>query len=441
MLDFWSLDKLHNWEQNPRSVTKEGLERLKKQLQKHGQYKPLIITKDGTVLGGNMRLRAMREMEIKEAWVSVVEAETEEQKIEIALSDNDRVGRYSGDDLADMVGNLPNVDWKDYAVDLNEPTNMGELIERYSEVIEDEAPDVEDNPISQIGEVYQLGQHRLMCGDSTSPNDVDRLMANHKADMVFTDPPYNIVYEGGMGSDKQHKREMILNDKMTDSEFYAFLYSAISNMMRVTDGIFYICMSSQELPNLKRAFEEAGGHWQSFIIWVKNHFTLSRSDYQNQYELILYGWNKNIKNHFFIDDRTNGNVWMDFGNKAKLVDGDTEITIGGIKIVLEGKVKGKILKGKRKTDIWLYDKPMRSDEHPTMKPVKLCAEAIKNSSLPGQIVLDLFSGSGSTLMACEQTDRVCYGMELDPKYCDVIRKRYYKFIGKEDQWQNQVDPQ
>jgi DNA modification methylase len=206
-------------------------------------------------------------------------------------------------------------------------------------------------------------------------------------------------------------------------------------MMAVCNGSYYVCMSSKELPQLKTAFEVAGGHWQSFIIWIKNHFTLSRNDYQNQYEPILYGWNKNITNHYFIDDRTQGNVWLELGNKATYDGKYTEMTIGGLKVRLEGKVNGQILKGKRKIDIWRYDKPTKNPDHPTMKPVSMVIEALINSSHKGQSVLDPFGGSGTTLIAAEQTNRVCYMSELDPKYCDVIRKRYAKFIGQEDEWQ------
>lgn len=426
------LSTLKNWERNPRSIKEKDFKRLVKQIEHLGEYKPLIITEDGTVLGGNMRLRAYTQLGWEKVWVSVVEADTEEDKLRYALSDNDRAGFYNEDDLANFTGEFPEFEWGDFAVDLNEPTTLDDLIERFSDVIEDEPPELPETPISKPGEIYQVGPHRVMCGDATKPEDIAQLMQGKMASMVFTDPPYNIDYQGGMNAEGQNKREGIKNDKMTDSQFLAFLQDSISNSMAYNEGAFYICMSSKELPNLKRAFEEAGGHWQSFIIWVKNNFTLSRSDYQNQYEPILYGWNKNKKNHFFIDDRTQGNVWMDLSKRAKFVDGKTEITIGGTKLIIDGKVTGRILKGKRKTDIWEYNKPTISEEHPTMKPIRLCAEAIKNSSTPGQIVLDTFGGSGSTLIAAEQTQRVCYMMELDPKYVDVIRQRYAKFIDEDD---------
>jgi len=274
-----------------------------------------------------------------------------------------------------------------------------------------------------------------MCGDSTKIEDVEKLMNGQKADMVFTDPPYNVDYQGSMNTHSKNEKSPILNDSMSSENFYAFLYDAIKNMMAYCKGSFYICMSSKELPNLKTAFENAGGHWQSFIIWVKNNFTLSRADYQQQYEPILYGWNAENKNHYFAGFRDVGNVWYETKNRIKYEDGKTTIRVGDIKIELEGKVQGKFLKRKSKTDIWEFDKPSKSEEHPTMKPVKLCGAAIKDASIDGGKVMDLFGGSGSTLIACEQLNRTCYMMEIDPKYCDVIRKRYAKFVGKEDEWE------
>ncbi len=427
------ISTLSEWEHNPRTITKDGFERLKTQIKKLGQYKPILIDEKGTVLGGNMRLKAYRELGMEEIWVSVVKADTEQEKIEFALSDNDRAGKYEADMLADLTGSFPDIDWKQYSVDLDDPINLAEFMERFDTSKEDTAPDVEEKAISKPGELYALGNHRLLCGDATSMPDMERLMGDRKARLVFTDPPYNVNYEGGGGQ----KRKGIMNDEMPTEQFYDFLLKSMNNMLNHTDGVYYVCMSPKELGQLKRAFEEAGGHWQSYVIWVKNRFTLGGSDYQPQYEPIMYGWNKGVKNHFFVDDRTQGNVWYDLGGRAKYENGKTYINIGGIRLELDGKVTGKVLKGKRKTDVWEYDRPNASKEHPTMKPIKMITEAIKNSSMPGDLVLDPFLGSGSTLIACEQSARICYGMELDPHYADVIRKRYWKYINddKEDGWE------
>jgi DNA modification methylase len=433
----WDIDKLHEWDKNPRTISKENFERLKNQIKELGEYKPLLITKDGTVLGGNMRLKAYRELGYKKVWVSIVEANTEEEKIKYALSDNDQLGEYQKDDLANLVGSFPDLDLSNFTIQLDKPKPLGELIDEFKEVVEDEVPEVEEGePKSKLGEVYQLGRHRLMCGDATKREDVERLMNGKKADMVFTDPPYNVNYEGSMNTyGRKNTKPQILNDNLGD-KFINFLRDVISNMMEACDGSFYICMSSKELGNLKSVFEEAGGHWQSFIIWVKNNFTLSRADYQQLYEPILYGWKKDGK-HYFIQDRDKGNVWEDLSKVKTEYDGEyTTISFQGFKVRIKGKVaEGQVIRKHQKVDIWRYDKPIKSEEHPTMKPVALCGEAIKNSSKKDDIVLDLFGGSGSTLIACEQTNRICYMMELDPHYCDVIRKRYANFIGKKDQWE------
>lgn len=435
MKDYRKVSELKLWEQNPRSIKASDFERLKKQVKELGQYKPLIITKDNEVIGGNMRLRAYRDLGIDEVWVSVVDPKDDSEKLKYALSDNDRAGYYDDDLVANLSSAYPDFDWSGYAVDLNPPVTLDKVLLGMKEITEDDVPEITEEEVSKLGEVYQLGKHRLMCGSATSKEDVEKLMNGQKAQMVFTDPPYNVDYQGSMNTHSRNTKKGILNDSMSDEGFYAFLHDALENMMNYCTGSFYVCMSSKELPNLKKAFEEVGGHWQSFIIWVKNNFTLSRADCQQQYEPILYGWNSQNKNHFFAGFRDVGNVWYEAKNRIIYQDGKTTIRIGDIKIELEGKVEGKILKRKVKTDIWEYDKPTKSEEHPTMKPVKLCAAAISDSTIEGWSVMDLFGGSGSTLIACEQLDRVCYMMELDPKYVDVIRKRYAKFIGKEDEWE------
>jgi len=429
-----AITNLYNWADNPRAIKKEKFEELKNRIKRFGQFKPLIVTEDGEVLGGNMRLRAYKELGITDVWVSVVYPKTEAEKIEIALTDNEEMGYYEDQALAELIAKYKDdIDLTKYSVHLKQPQTLQEILDQLSpdEVVEDEAPEVPEVAESVLGEVYQLGRHKLMCGSATEAIDVAMLMSGDKADMVFTDPPYNIGYTGGANS----RRSGILNDKMTKESFYLFLYDSIINQLNYNKGSFYICMGHKEIDTLKVAFEQAGGHFQSFIIWVKNKFTLSGSDYQNQYEMMLYGW-KNDGNHYFIDDRGQGVVWYEVGKKSKFIDGKTEINIGTTKLILDGKVTGIIQRGKRRTDVWEYDRPNESKDHPTMKPIKLIVEAIKNSSIVGNIVLDTFGGSGSTLIACEQTDRTCYMMELDPKYCDVIRKRYHKFVtDNEEGWQ------
>lgn len=431
--EYRNIETLQNWDKNPRSISEKDFKRLIQQIKKLGQYKPLIITKDGLVLGGNMRLRAYRELGITDIWVSIVEASTQKEMLEYAISDNDRAGQYDEELLAELIMDTKGFDQELYRIDLGKLSTIKELLSKFApEGDEDEAPevDIESEPISKPGEIYVLGQHRLMCGSATSTEDMKKLMGTDKADLIFTDPPYNVDYKGSGGG----RREGIMNDKMSADDFYRFLFDSISNMVKLAQmhAPFYICMSPKELGALKQAFEDAGGHWQSHIIWVKNNFTLGGSDYQHQYEPILYGWIEGMK-HFWNGDRNHSDIWEDLETIKPKFDGThTIIELPGYTIKLEGKATGEILKGKRQSNIWRYDKPAKNDEHPTMKPIKLVSNAIRMSSQIGNIVLDPFGGSGSTLIACQKTDRVCRTMELDPKYCDVIRKRYAQAIGEEN---------
>lgn len=381
---FRKLSELKEWDKNPRSIKKKDFDRLKKQIQDLGQYKPLLITQDGTVLGGNMRLKAYRELKIEDVWVSIVDAPTEEKKLAYALSDNDRAGFYDEDLLANLIPNYPEFNWKDYAVDLREPQTLQDLIDKLTPVEEDEVPAVDEGEtLSKRGEVYQLGNHRVMCGDATNPEDVEKLMGGVKADMVFTDPPYNVDYVG-----KTKDALKIDNDKQDPQSFHQFLYMAFALMHENSKAgaSIYVCHADTERVNFTDAFREAGWKVAQVIIWVKDKFVMGRQDYQWQHEPILYGWKEGIKHYF------NG--------------------------------------GRTQTTVWTIDRPTASKEHPTMKPLRLIVNALTNSSKEEDIILDTFggSGSGSTLIASEQTNRICYTMELDPKYCDVIRKRYENFI-------------
>lgn len=397
--DYRKLTELREWSQNPRSITKDGFERLKKQITKLGQYKPLLITPDGEVLGGNMRLKAYRELGINDIWVSVINTKDEAEKLEYALSDNDRAGYYDDDSLANLISQYPDFKWEDYAVDLKEPINLQDLLDQFTPIEEDEAPEVSDEPaVSKLGEVYQLGRHRLMCGDSTKIEDVERLMNGHKADMVFTDPPYGVSYASkneylNTIAPGNRIQTPIENDHLDLEDTYNFIYGAFVNLrMSLADKSSYYITAPQGgdlLMMMMMMMQKAGLTLRHMLIWVKNNHVLGRTDYNYKHEPILFGW---VDTHNF------------YGN------------------------------GKYKFSTWEIDKPLKSDLHPTMKPIELIINALENSTKRDDKVLDLFGGSGSTLIACEQTNRTCYMMELDPKYTDVIRKRYSKFIGKEDSW-------
>ena len=251
---------------------------------------------------------------------------------------------------------------------------------------DDEVPEPEEHPVSLPGDVWILGDHKLLCGSATETADLEKLMGDELADMVFTDPPYNVDYANPEKDGKARKDRRIKNDNL-GSEFHAFLLAAMGNMLTFCKGAMYVCMSSSELDTLQKAFREAGGKWSTFIIWAKNTFTLGRADYQRQYEPILYGW-KDGADHFWCGARDQG-------------------------------------------DVWFYNKPTKNDLHPTMKPVELVERAVRNSSKTRDIVLDLFGGSGSTLIACEKTHRRARLVELDPKYVDVIVHRWEVYAGKE----------
>lgn len=379
--DIRSIDTLHAWEKNPRTISPENLERLKKQIQSLGQYKPLLITKDGTVLGGNMRLKAYKELGIKDIWVSVVDAPTEEQKIEYALSDNDRAGKYEEDMLEGLIKEFPDVSWNDYSVDLSAPALVMDLMDSNQEIEEDEPPAVaEGEPDSKLGEVYQLGRHRLMCGDATKIEDVEKLMDGKKADMVFTDPPYGVEYEGGM-----KEWEQIKNDGKDN--FCDFLTQALTTIKVVSkEGAgWYVWHGGLRAKDVYQAFDNIGEEKRTQIIWNKNRLAAGWGDYRYKHECCVYR-------------------------------------------------NGQFYGGRDQTTVW--DVAIDQDYvHPTQKPIKLINMAIKNSSKEEDNILDLFGGSGSTLIACEQTNRTCYMMELDPKYCDVIRTRYKNYLdnkGKQD---------
>lgn len=251
---------------------------------------------------------------------------------------------------------------------------------------EDAIPEAPENAVTVSGDVWILGEHRLVCGDATQIEAIEKVLAGSLADMAFCDPPYNVNYGATSKDRPQGKRRKIANDDL-GQHFEQFLRDTCVNIVAVTKGAIYICMSSSELHTLRKAFGEAGGHWSTFVIWAKNTFTLGRSDYQRQYEPILYGWKEGI-DHFWCGARDQG-------------------------------------------DVWFIKKPHVNDLHPTMKPVELVERAIRNSSKGRDIVLDPFGGSGTTLIACQRAGRQARVIELDPKYCDVIIRRYQEFSGKE----------
>lgn len=377
-----AIDSLQLWDRNPRSIKGERFNELKARLKRQGQIKPLLVAKDGTtVIGGNMRLRAMKELGIEEVWISQTEAQTDKEIFDLALTDNEEFGYYEQEQVAELaleLGLSP-LELKSYALSLAVPTTLDLVLDKFGpEDEEDEAPEVDDvnPPSSQLGEIYQLGNHRLMCGSSTDIAQVQALLNGADVDMIFTDPPYNAAFNGRSGN-----HEVIMNDELTDNEFNDFLQEFIRTMYAVAPlAPKYICTDWKMYPLLYSLMEKPA----ACIVWVKNMFGMGNG-YRHQHELIIF----------------------------------------------EGS-----LDANDQSDVWEIKRDSGADyDHPTQKPIALPSKAIKNSSRKGGIVLDMFGGSGPTLLAAERLDRVAYLMELDPKYCDVIRKRYAKHIGEEESWQ------
>jgi len=416
-------------EYNPRQATEKDVHDLNASLEKFNLADPIIINKNNTVIGGHFRLRILQQRGVTEVDVRVPDRELnpeEERQLNLRLNKNN--GQWDFDALANFDEEM----LKDCGFDPVELDRIFQLDLGKAEKA-DNAPALRSTEI-KLGDIFQLGRHRLMCADATKRQDIEALLAGARCQMVFTDPPYNVNYKGGSALIEAEQREGIENDSMERPAFLEFLHKACQEIIEVTDGAIYICMGSSEMDTLKQAFEAAGGKWSNTIIWVKNTFTLSRSDYQHQYEPILYGWPKGIK-HYFIDRRDLGNVWEDLKEiKTEFKDGYTTISFQGFKVRIKGEVKeGEVSRGKAKSNIWRYNKPSKSELHPTMKPVAMICEAIRNSSLREQIVLDPFLGSGSTLMACELENRTCYGIELDPQHVQCAIDRWEEYTGQKAQ--------
>lgn len=394
-----SIEKLIPATYNPRKDLKqedEEYQKIKKSLIEFGYVAPVIVNSDMTVIGGHQRLKVLKELGYTEIECNVVDLDKEKEKaLNIAL--NKITGEWDNTKLEELLAELKetDIDMDTTGFSFDEVDNMLKDItgSKEDDFDVDQALDEIEEPVSKPGDVWILGRHRLMCGNSTQKEDVIHLMNKQEADMLLTDPPYNVDYSSknqmlnysGKGNKVQTP---IKNDKKTDTEFYNFLLDSFRNMNEVTKlgGSAYIFHSDGESMNFRNAFKTVGFKLSQCLIWVKNNFVLGRQDYQGKYEPCLYGW-KEGAGHYFINDRTQSTV-------------------------LE------------------YDKPLKSELHPTMKPVDLLCRLIKNSSKENDLILDLFGGSGSTLIAAEQVQRTCYTMELDPKYCDVIIKRWENLTGQ-----------
>lgn len=414
---------------NPNRHPDSQIELLAKIITETGWRAPITVSKrSGYIVRGHGRLMAARQAGLTECPVDWQDYESDEQELQDLIADNRiaELAEIDDDALRDIIGDLQEIGAD---VELAGFTDADlEDIEHddVDDVIDDTPP--EDAPTRcQTGDVWQLGDHRLMCGDSTDSEQVARLMGGELADLLLTDPPYNVALGQHMrpSEAKQLKRRtdglVIENDSFESAEeFQSFLVKAFTNAREsMRDGAaFYIWHAHNwSLPFFSSA-NEAGFEIRQCLVWAKNTFAMGRQDYQWRHEPCLYGW-KDGAAHYFVDDRKQSTVFEDAAPKIDAMS-KTEMR----------DLLREIFADRESTTVLHEDKPLRSEEHPTMKPVRLMARQVANSSKRGWLVLDLFGGSGSTLMACEQLGRRCYTMELDPHYCDVILERWERFTGR-----------
>ena len=373
------------------------------------------------IIGGNMRYRALKELGYTETIAKIIPPETTPEKLRaIVIKDNVAFGDWDYNDLANEW-ELDDLDR--WAVELPD-IDTGQAEEEAEEDDFNVGENLPSKPKAKYGDVYRLGNHRLICGDSTKPEVLDILIGEGKVDLFLTDPPYNVDYssknEALNAADKGNRvQKDIANDKMGDEAFLEFLKAAFDNANRYLKkgGAFYIWHAGTEGLNFKLAVKSVGWELKQILIWVKNNMVLGRQDYQWKHEPCLYGW-KPGASHFFVNRRDLLTVTED---EAPDIDAMTKDELKALLRSLLGEATP--------TTTIHEDKPLRSADHPTMKPIKLMGRAIKNSTRPGEVVLDLFGGSGSTLMAAEQLARSCYTVELDPAYIDVIIKRWEEYTG------------
>ena len=390
-IEQWPTAKLLPYARNARTHSDDQVAQIAASIAEFGFTNPILAGSDGIIVAGHGRLAAAQKLGLEIVPVVVLDHLSPTQRRALVIADN-RIAENAGWDDAMLRIELEALQLEGFDLDITgfDTDALAELIageepDNEGQTDEDAVPEVGEIPISRPGDVWIMGQHRLLCGDSTVAESYARLMQGDMADMVFTDPPYNVNYANSAKDKMRGKDRAILNDNLGDG-FYDFLLAALTPTIGNCRGGIYVAMSSSELDVLQAAFRAAGGKWSTFIIWAKNTFTLGRADYQRQYEPILYGWPEGAQRHW-CGDRDQG-------------------------------------------DVWAIKKPQKNDLHPTMKPVELVERAIRNSSRPGNVVLDPFGGSGTTLIAAEKSGRVARLIELDPKYVDVIVRRWEDFTGQ-----------
>lgn len=380
------ITKLVPYVNNARTHSPEQINKLRSSLREFGFINPVIIDRDFGVIAGHGRILAAKEEGITEVPCVFADHLTEAQKKAYIIADN-RMAMDAGWDEELLRVEIEALQAEAFDLSLTgfDEKELSDLFKDDADVQEDDFDvdaELEKPTFSKSGDVWTLGRHRLVCGDSTKAETFETLMQGRKANLVVTDPPYNVNYEGTAGK--------IKNDNLADEKFYQFLFDAFSNIEKVMadDASIYVFHADTEGLNFRKAFSDAGFYLSGCCIWKKPSLVLGRSPYQWQHEPCLYGWKKSGKHQWYAD--------------------------------------------RKQTTIWEFEKTKKNTDHPTMKPIPLLAYPIQNSSMSNTLILDPFGGSGSTLIACEQTDRSCYTIELDEKYCDVIVKRYIEQAGSSD---------
>lgn len=395
---------------NPRTIKDENFKKLVQSVQdfpEMTEIRPIVVNKDHMILGGNMRFQAMQAAGWSEVPVKVVDL-TPEQEKEFIIKDNVSGGDWDWEALANQWDMTQLEDW---GLEI-------EWDEEQTEIIEDDAPELAEEHFSEQGKVYQLGRHYVMCGSATEQKDVEQLLGTEKVNLLYTDPPYGVEYHS-------NKLGSIQNDDLKNDELFQFIYDAfeiIHEYLETDAGVY--CWYEDKFRNIiQPALQEAGYEYKQNLIWNKG-MNLSGADYQKAHENCLYLQLKDSKAQWFGD------------RDKKTILGLRRRELTEMK---KSELLNMILNMQKQQTVWDFDRDSTTTyTHPTQKPVTLAANAIYNSTNPDQVVLDLFAGSGSTLIASEQTDRQSYNMELDPKFVDVIRKRYAKFINPdtwEERWQ------
>jgi DNA modification methylase len=390
------IDSLRPDPANPRKISDAELEALTRSIQQFGLVDPVIARReDGLVVGGHQRLLAARRLGLKSVPVVYVDLSLEQARV-LNLALNKISGSWDDELLARMVADLSSLEEIDMSLSGFGEEELGKLLRSLDHREKRERPEAFDLDAAleaaqgahgaKRGQLWALGEHRLLCGDATDAADVARLLDRKRAQLAFTDPPYNVALGDHGGQQQGARKRRIKNDSLPPAQWEAFCHGWATNLIDSVDGALYACMSTKEWPLVSRVLEEAGGHWSDTIIWCKDRFVLGRAAYQRGYEPLWFGWREGAKPY-----------WC----------GDRD-----------------------QSDVWRIARPSDSPLHPTMKPLELIERAIENSSKPGDVVLDLFLGSGSTLIAAERTGRVCYGAEIDPHHAQVAVLRWEAFTGE-----------